>query len=164
MGRRSNRARRRNATKVYLSLIDRVMSSTHIPINLFHILVVAPFFLYVAIVRGQLVPWIFSVLTGLGIVILVYHGYKTFIKWKAQSPSLWINAIHFFFVAPLLIYIGSKGYDTPRWAFELLALLGFGALGYHIYAIIMQIQEMGVTKKTSASASAAANGEDSSNA
>jgi membrane-bound metal-dependent hydrolase YbcI (DUF457 family) len=72
----------------------------------------------------------------------VYHGYKTFIKWKAQSPSLWVNAIHFFVVAPLLIYIGSKGYDTPRWAYEILALLGFSALGYHIYAIIMQIQEM----------------------
>jgi hypothetical protein len=133
------------------------MSSTHIPINLFHILVVSPFFLYVAMVRGQLVPWIFSLLTGLGIVLLVYHGYKTFIKWKAQSPSLWINAIHFFLVAPLLIYIGSKGYDTPRWAYELMALLGFGALGYHIYAIIMQIQEMGITKKVASSDSSAAN-------
>jgi threonine/homoserine/homoserine lactone efflux protein len=116
---------------------------SHLPINIFHILVVSPFFLYVAIVRGQLAPWIFSVLSGLGIVLLVYHGYKTFIKWKAQSPSLWINAIHVFAVAPLLIYIGSKGYDTPRWAFEILALFGFGALGYHIYSIILQAQEMG---------------------
>lgn len=116
---------------------------SHIAINLFHILIVVPFFLYVAIVRGQIEPWIFSVLSGLGIVILVYHGYKTFLKWKTQSPSLWINAIHVFLVAPLLIYIGSKGYDTPRWAFELLALLGFGALGYHIYAIVVQAQEMG---------------------
>jgi len=137
---------------------------SHIPINIFHILVVAPFLLYVAIVRGQLVPWIFSVLTGLGIVILVYHGYKTFIKWKAQSPSLWVNAIHFFVVAPLLIYIGSKGYDTPRWAYEILALLGFSALGYHIYAIVMQIQEMnsvGPVKKSTGAAAAAA---ESSNA
>lgn len=114
----------------------------HLPINIFHILVVAPFLLYVAIVRGQLMPWIFSVLSGLGIIILVYHGYKTFIKWKANSPSLWVNAIHLFAVAPLLIFIGSKGYDTPRWAFELLALLAFAALGYHIYSIILQAQEM----------------------
>ena len=114
----------------------------HLPINIFHILVVAPFLLYVAIVRGQLMPWIFSVLSGLGIVILVYHGYKTFIKWKANSPSLWVNAIHLFAVAPLLIFIGSKGYDTPRWAFELLALFAFAALGYHIYSIVMQAQDM----------------------
>lgn len=116
-----------------------------LPINIFHIVVVAPFLLYVAIVRGQLMPWIFSVLSGLGIILLVYHGYKTFIKWKANSPSLWVNAIHLFVVAPLLIFIGSKGYDTPRWSFELLALLAFAALGYHIYSIIIQAQEMNMT-------------------
>ncbi len=118
-----------------------------LPINIFHILVVAPFLLYVAIVRGQLMPWIFSVLSGLGIILLVYHGYKTFIKWKANSPSLWVNAIHVFAVAPLLIFIGSKGYDTPRWAFEILALLAFSALGYHIYSIILQAQEMGIVSE-----------------
>ena len=128
----------------------------HLPINLFHILVVVPFFIYVAVVRGQLSPWIFSVLSGLGVVLLVYHGYKTFIKWKAQSPSLWVNAIHFLAIAPLLIFIGSKGYDTPRWAFEILALLGFSALGYHIYSIIMQIQEMNSVGPVKKSANAAA--------
>ena len=113
-----------------------------IAINLFHILVVGPFFVYIAIMRGQLVPWIFSILVGLGIVLLVYHGYKTFIKWRAQSPSLWINLIHVVAVAPLLIYIGSRGYDTPRAAYEILALMGFGAIGYHIYAIIQKTNEL----------------------
>ena len=125
----------------------------HLPINLFHILVVVPFFIYVAVVRGQLSPWIFSVLSGLGVVLLVYHGYKTFIKWKAQSPSLWVNAIHFLAIAPLLIFIGSKGYDTPRWAFEVLAITAFGALGYHIYSIILQAQEMNSVKKVDSPAS-----------
>jgi hypothetical protein len=119
----------------------------HLPINIFHILVVAPFLLYVAIVRGQLQPWIFSVLSGLGIILFVYHGYKTFIKWKVNSPTLWVNAIHVFIVAPLLIFIGSKGYDTPRWAFEVLALLAFSALGYHIYSIIIEAQEMNYSKE-----------------
>jgi len=128
---------------LHLALHGRMaLIDSHIAVNLFHIFAIAPFFLYVAIVRGQLVPWIFSLLTGLGIVLLVYHGYKTFLKWKAQSPSLWVNAIHVFAVAPLLIFIGSKGYDTPRWAFELLALISFGALGYHIYSIILQINQM----------------------
>jgi threonine/homoserine/homoserine lactone efflux protein len=125
----------------------------HLPINLFHILVVVPFFIYVAVVRGQLSPWIFSLLSGLGVVLLVYHGYKTFIKWKAQSPSLWVNAIHFLVIAPLLIFIGSKGYDTPRWAFEVLAITAFGALGYHIYSIILQAQEMNSVKKIDSPAS-----------
>jgi len=121
----------------------------HIGLSIFHIAIVAPALLYIAITRGQLSPWFFSLLSGVAIVMFVYHGYKAFIKWKAQSPSLWINLIHLLFVAPLLLFIGSKGYDTPRWAFELLAMLGFAALGYHIYSIVNMVQEMGGKKKDS---------------
>jgi hypothetical protein len=121
--------------------------SSRLAIHLFHIFLVAPFFLYVAIVRGQLNPWIFSVLSGLGIVLLVYHGYKSVLKWKAKSPSLWINLIHALAVAPLMIFIGSKGYDTPRWAFELLAMTSFAAFGYHLYSIVIDVNEMTNAKK-----------------
>lgn len=118
---------------------------SHIGLSIFHVAIVAPALLYVAIMRGQLSPWIFSLLSGVAIILFVYHGYKSFIKWKAQSPSLWINLLHIFLVAPLLLFIGSKGYDTPRWAFELLAMLGFASLGYHIYSIVNMAQE--ITKK-----------------
>jgi hypothetical protein len=121
--------------------------SSRLAIHLFHIFVVAPFFLYVAVVRGQISPWIFSVLSGLGIVLLVYHGYKSVIKYKAQSPSLWINLIHVLAVAPLMIFIGSKGYDTPRWAFELLAMMAFAAFGYHLYSIVIDVNDMTNAKK-----------------
>jgi len=120
---------------------------SHIGLSIFHIAIVAPALLYVAIMRGQLSPWIFSLLSGVAIIIFVYHGYKAFIKWKAQSPSLWINLLHILLVAPLLLFIGSKGYDTPRWAFELLAMLGFASLGYHIYSIINMVQDMGANSK-----------------
>ena len=118
------------------------MGQSHIPIALFHILVVAPFFLYVAFVRGQLMPWIFSALLGLGLVIMVYHAYKTVIKWQAHSLSAWVNIIHVVAIAPLLIFIGASGYDTPRWAFEVLAMFGFAAAGYHLYNLVMEIQDM----------------------
>ena len=121
---------------------------SHIPIALFHILVVAPFFLYVAIVRGQLMPWIFSALLGLGLVIMVYHAYKTVIKWQAHSLSAWVNIIHVIAIAPLLIFIGASGYDTPRWAFEVLAMFGFGAAGYHLYNLVLEIQDMYQVKKS----------------
>ena len=114
----------------------------HIVLSIFHILIVVPFFLYVAFVRGQLMPWIFTVLQSLGIIILVYHAYKTIIKWKANSLSVWVNILHVIAVAPLLIYIGSKGYDTPRWAFEVLAMLGFAALGYHLYSMVNEIKDI----------------------
>lgn len=64
------------------------------------------------------------------------------IKWKAHNPSVWVNIIHVAFIAPMLIFIGAKSYDTPRWAFEVLAMLGFGALGYHLYSIVMELQAM----------------------
>ncbi len=115
--------------------------ASHIPINVFHILVVAPFFLYVAFVRGQLVPWVFNVLLGLGAVILLYHLFASYKKWAAKSPSLWVNLIHVIAVGPLLLYIGVKGYDTPRWAFELLAITAFGALGYHLYSMVLELNE-----------------------
>ena len=115
--------------------------NSHIALSLFHILVVAPFFLYVAFVRGQLMPFIFTVLQILGILILVYHSYKTMIKWKANSLSVWVNIVHIVAVAPLLLYIGSRGFDTPRWAFEVLAMVGFAALGYHFYSLVMNIKE-----------------------
>jgi hypothetical protein len=124
------------------------MGQSHIPIALFHILLVAPFFLYVAIVRGQLMPWVFSALLGLGLVILVYHAYKTVIKWQAHSLSAWVNIIHVIAVAPLLIFIGASGYDTPRWAFEVLAMFGFAAAGYHLYNLVMEIQDMYDVKKS----------------
>ncbi len=99
--------------------------------------------------RGQLVPWVFMMLTGLGLVLLVYHAYKSVIKWKAHSPSVWVNIFHVLIVAPLLLFIGSQSYDTPRWAFEVLAMMGFAALGYHIYSIIMELQTLGQSKPSS---------------
>ncbi len=113
---------------------------SHIPINIFHILVVAPFFLYVAYVRGQLPSWVFQSLLGLGIVIGIYHLYSTIVKYRSGSPSMWVNLIHVVAVAPLLIYMGAKSYDTPRWAFEVLAMFAFAAFGYHLYSIIQELQ------------------------
>lgn len=116
--------------------------SSHLGLSLFHILLVGPFLIYVAIVRGQLMPWIFTVLQVLGLLLLIYHSYRTIVRWKAHSLQTWINILHIVTIAPLLLYIGSMGYDTPRWAFEILAMLGFSAVGYHIYSIIVQLQEM----------------------
>ena len=124
--------------------MGEVMTSInhHITLSLFHVIVIAPFLLYIAFVRGQLPPWIFTMLQGLGLVLLIYHSYKTMIRWRAHSSIVWINILHVITVAPLLLYIGSRGYDTPRWAYEVLAMLAFAALGYHLYNIVINVQEM----------------------
>lgn len=114
----------------------------HILLALFHIFAVVPFFLYIALNRGNVPYWIYTVSLILGLFIFVYHGYKAWIRIRVQSPSLWINLIHVLIVAPLLIYVGANEKNTPRPAYELLALTGFGALGYHLYNLVISINSI----------------------
>ena len=115
---------------------------THIIISLFHIFAVVPFFLYVAFNRAAIPNAIFTALLVLGIGIGLYHGYKALRRYQLQSPYLWVNLIHVFYVAPLLIYIGYNEKMTPRPAYELLAMVGFAALGYHLYSLILNINSI----------------------
>ena len=118
----------------------------HITLSLFHIFFVGPLFLYVAFIRGQLMPWVFTILQLLGLLVLVYHAYRILTRWKSHGLTVWVNILHVFTVAPLLIYIGCMGYDTPRWAYEVMAMFGFAVVGYHIYSIVMNIQRMDAKK------------------
>jgi hypothetical protein len=109
----------------------------HLILSLFHIFAVVPLFLYVALSRANTMAIFYPILLGLGAFIFVYHAYKAFIRYKTGSAALWVNLFHMLLVAPLLGYIGYYGKDTPRPAYELLALLAFSALGYHIYSLIL---------------------------
>jgi hypothetical protein len=62
--------------------------------------------------------------------------YKAVLKYTA-GVSTWVNLIHILYIAPLMIYIGYKKTETPRSAYEILALVGFAALGYHVYHLIL---------------------------
>lgn len=112
---------------------------SHLLLSLFHIFAVVPLFLYVAISKASTVTGVYGFLLVLGAVILLYHGYKAWKKYVSGSSSLWINLIHVLIVAPLLIYIGYREKDTPRYAYELLALVAFSALGYHTYYMIVSM-------------------------
>ena len=105
----------------------------HVLLNLFHILFVVPFFVWVGVMRGKLPPLVFKILIGLGILLVVYHGYKAYIRLMQKSNFVWVNLVHALWVGPLLFYIGIGGEKTQRPAYELLLLTAFGALGYHLY-------------------------------
>ena len=115
------------------------MSSSHVIVALFHILFVVPLFGYVAFQRAATEDWIYNILLALGGIVLFYHGYKSAVRLLAGSTFAWVNLFHVLIVAPLLIYIGYNGKKTPRAAYELLAMAGFAALGYHIYSILMAV-------------------------
>ena len=106
------------------------MSDTYL--HLFHVVAVGSLFMYVGIQRTAIPAFLFPVLLTLGVILFFYQAYKAYIKFAA-GKNPWVNLIHVALVAPLLVYIGFKGEDTPRPAFELLLLLGFAAIGYHGY-------------------------------
>jgi hypothetical protein len=105
---------------------------THKLVHLFHIIIVGGLFLYVGIVRDKIPKILFSCLLFLGFIIMFYHLYKVYGYIKADK-GYWVNLIHIFIVGPLLIYIGYYGEKTSRKFFEILLMLGFASIGYHLY-------------------------------
>lgn len=101
----------------------------HALVHLFHILIVGGLFLYVGINREKIYAPLFTILLFLGFIIIFYHVYKIFNVGK----SIWVNLIHVFIVGPLLVYIGYTGEKTARKFFEILLMLGFASIGYHLY-------------------------------
>jgi lipoprotein signal peptidase len=105
-------------------------------VHLFHIIIVGGLFLYVGITRDKISPYMYPILLVLGIVIILYHGYKTYNYIKADK-SYWVNLIHILLVGPLLVYIGYNRENTKRKYYELLLMLGFAAIGYHGYYLFI---------------------------
>jgi hypothetical protein len=115
----------------------------HFVLSLFHLIIIVPFFLYVGIYRASTHPWVYKALLGMGGILLLFHGFKFVSRLSIQSNYAYINAIHALLFAPLLIYIGWHQQDTPRAAYEVLLMITFAALGYHMFSLvrILQIQE-----------------------
>ena len=111
---------------------------THSIINLFHILLVGPLFLYVGINGLNIPKQMFPFLLILGAFIVIYHSYLAYNKFKLGNSG-WVNYIHLLIIGPLLVYIGYQGLETSRKFFEMLLMLGMAAIGYHGYYLYKQM-------------------------
>jgi hypothetical protein len=111
----------------------------HFWLSVIHLLIVVPLFLYIGFVRADTPRWLYLALLAIGIVILVYHGFKLMLRLKTRSSYWWVNAIHVLAVAPLLIFIGYNKKETPRSAYELMLMFGFAAGGYHLFSLAKQL-------------------------
>jgi hypothetical protein len=109
-------------------------------IGILHVAIIVPFLLWIGFNRAASPEWVYHILFGAGILILVYHGYKAIGRYLANSPVLWVNVIHTVLVAPLLLWIGYHEKKTERAAYDMLLLAAFGALGYHLYKLIVVSQ------------------------
>jgi hypothetical protein len=105
----------------------------------FHILFVVPLFLFVGFSRAANPEWLYNVLLGLGLFLFAYHAFKAAVRFIARSPYIWVNLIHALLIAPLLVFIGIYGKKTPRAGYEMLLLVAFAALGYHMYNLFLEI-------------------------
>ena len=101
-------------------------------VHLFHMLIVGSLFLYVGIYKTLIPAFMYSILLGLGLVIIFYHCFKVYNR-ITLGKGYWVNLIHIFMVGPLLVYIGYNKEKTARLYFELLLMLGFASIGYHGY-------------------------------
>lgn len=108
----------------------------HFILSFFHIAIVVTVFLFVGFKRSSTPQWIYNALLFIGCIIFVFHGYKAIIRLRVNSDYLWINMLHVLIIAPIIIFIGYHKTNTPRFAYELLLLLGFAALGYHMFSLI----------------------------
>jgi len=104
-------------------------------VHLFHILIVGGLFLYVGITKLNIPEFMYPILVTLGIIIMLYHGFKIYKKLSA-GMNPWVNYIHLFIIGPLLLYIGLNRENTERRYFEILLMLGFASIGYHGYYLI----------------------------
>ena len=104
-------------------------------VHLFHILFVGGLFLYVGITKLDIPKFMYPILVTLGIIIILYHGFKIYKKLSVEMNP-WVNYIHLFIVGPLLLYIGLNREKTERRYFEILLMLGFASIGYHGYYLI----------------------------
>jgi len=103
-------------------------------VHLAHILLFSTFLAYVGIKQSKMPEYLYPFILATGLVIVVYHIYKSIFKKDA-----WVNYIHIFIVGPLLVYIGLQKEETPRKVFEIVLMLAFASLGYHGYYILMDI-------------------------
>jgi hypothetical protein len=110
-----------------------------IVIALFHIFIIVPLLLFVGMRRINTPDEVYHALLIIGTVVLGYHLWRLSVKYRAAVSGQWVNLIHVALIAPLLIYIGANKKETPRYAYELLMLTGFGALGYHLITLIQAI-------------------------
>lgn len=111
---------------------------SHSTINLFHILIVSPLFLYVGLAQKSVPDIVFLLLGILAAGILLYHLYQAYSK-LSEGKSAWVNWVHILLIVPLLALLARYKKDASRRYFEMLLLLGFASLGYHGLYFIREI-------------------------
>jgi len=95
-------------------------------VQLLHIFLFAPFFIYVGLYVPTNYGWYLATLL-LGIVVIVWWV----IRWIRSDYTVGWLAWHVLLIGGLLIACGIGRQYSPSIVFSLLLALGFASLGYH---------------------------------
>lgn len=93
-------------------------------INIVHVAVLAPLFIYVGIKGNKTPMLLFTTLLVVGVVVALYHSYRMFVTFKNSGivPYLYVNLVHVLLVAPFLIYVGLNKNNSPPIVFHSLII------------------------------------------
>lgn len=103
--------------------------------RLFHIFLIGGLLLYVGIRKTNTPRLIYHLTLFTGIIVFTVHSFIAYQK-LVNSRLPWVSFIHLFCVAPVLIYLGYYTNQSKPLFYELLLLLGFSCIGYHIYYLL----------------------------
>ena len=108
----------------------------HFFLSIAHLLLIAPLLLFVGFQRSATPDWLFQSIFIIGFIVLGFHSFRFLTRFYSNVSYAWVNLIHILLVAPLLLYIGYHKKDTQRLYYELLLLLSFGMVGYHLFSLV----------------------------
>lgn len=101
-------------------------------IQIIHIFIFGIILLYVGIVIPK-DDWIYYILLALGIIAISFFliNFKKSLFW-----ILW----HILIIGIVLLWVGILKYNSPKFLFKLLIILGSAAIGYHLVRLIQNIK------------------------
>ena len=108
-------------------------------IHLIHLTIIGAFLLYVGIVNTKMPSFMYTILLITGILIVLAHGYEAFTHYGKPNSYLWVNLLHIFIIAPVILMIGYNGVKTPSYYIQFMLMLGFAAIGYHGYYVVKEL-------------------------
>ena len=109
-----------------------------VALNAVHTFLFGPAMIYIGLQPDSIPDSVFHVIFFTGVVVLTYHLYRAYFKLK-EKQSAWVNWIHVFLVAPILLIIGYMKKDASRRYFEMMLMLGIAATGYHAVYLIREM-------------------------
>tara|TARA_Y100000591_G_C21800355_1_gene681704 strand:- start:904 stop:1617 length:714 start_codon:yes stop_codon:yes gene_type:complete len=118
-------------------------------VNLLHILVINPIFIYIGYMGKKSNPLLFPLVLAIALITFIYHGARMFInrqvtncpKDKVEEVKNEISYLksvyimHFTAIAPLLLYVGIKGNKSDVRVFPILLALGIVSDIYHLFRL-----------------------------